>query len=101
MFLIPEILDILFSGLVDAYLITAAAAGMAGLLVLGALYLILKVVKDIMRIIFGVPDPVIRREFIDADGRRGVEEIPYQPAMNIFNATTQTVRAIQDGRNQH
>lgn len=99
------LIEILVNGLVDSFLIaacaTAAAAGFSVMLLLGALYLSLKAIKDIVRVICGVPDPVVRREFIDADGRRGVEEIPYQPAMNIFNATTQTVRAIQDGRNQH
>lgn len=89
MFLIPEILDILIGGIVDAYLITAVAAGLAGACFLGAIYMILKAIKDIVRAVYGVPDPVVRREFIDAQGRRGVEEIPYQPAMNLLTTAVQ------------
>jgi hypothetical protein len=95
----------LIDGTVDLALIIAiAGAAMTALGViafLGAIGFTAKALSDMVKALCGVKDKVMRRTYKNHDGREVIEEIPYEPAMNIVNVATRAVKEITDGRNQH
>jgi hypothetical protein len=100
------LIGIIIGALVDATEMAAIwSAVMAALGVLLAMgftaaflflaWKLLETVLAIIRMCFGLPNPnVVRRRYINNDGREVIEEIPYDPAMNFVNAAVRTTKEI-------
>src|ERR1700757_824886 len=88
----PIIIAII-EALIDGTLIAACLAGfmalIAALSMLGALGFVLAALAMIIKAIRGTPDKVIRRRYINHDGREVIEEIPHQPVMGLLTGFAQ------------
>jgi hypothetical protein len=93
-----ELIEILVSGLVDGTLITAVVAGFMALLaavsLLGAFACVTMAITTLIKAIFGVSQKMMRRTYINNDGQKVIEEIPYDPAMNFVNAAVRTTKEL-------
>jgi hypothetical protein len=95
----------IIEALVDGTLIVAVTAALMAFLaavsLLGAFAFVTMAITTLIKAIFGVSQKMVRRTYINNDGQKVIEEIPYDPAMNFVNAAVRTTKELTDGRNQH
>jgi hypothetical protein len=102
----PALLIAIIEALMDGTLIVAATAAFMALLaavsLLGAFACVTMAITTLIKAIFGVSQKVMRRTYINNDGQKVIEEVPYDPAMNFVNAAVRTSKELtyeREGRN--
>jgi Na+/proline symporter len=94
------ILIALIDALVDGALIAAALTAFMGVLAAvsftACVACVMMALASIVKAICGTPPRVIRREYINDDGRRVIEEIPYQPATNLLAGIARRHRELTE-----
>jgi hypothetical protein len=95
--MLPLLIAII-EALVDGTLIVAVTAAFMALLaavsLLGAFACAMLAINTLIKGIFGISQKMIRRRYINNDGREVIEEIPYDPAMNFVNAAVRTTKEL-------
>jgi ribonuclease PH len=88
----------IIEALVDGTLIVAVTAALMALLaaisLLGAFACVTMAITTLIKAIFGVSQKVMRRTYINNDGQKVIEEVPYDPAMNFVNAAVRTTKEL-------
>jgi ribonuclease PH len=94
---IPVLIAII-EALVDGTLIVAVTAALMALLaavsLLGAFACVTMAITTLIKAIFGISQKVMRRTYINNDGQKVIEEVPYDPAMNFVNAAVRTTKEL-------